>query len=104
MYVIVRADLSPGLQLAQACHAAVKLCDEHGTSWLAEYPNLVVLQVPDEWTLSQLVDNLSEHFVVVEFTEPDLGGQVTAVAIAPDERVRDHVSTLPLAGKEPAVT
>lgn len=51
LYVIVRADLSPGLQIAQAAHAARAFHAEHPAleaAWYAASNTLAVLSVQDE--------------------------------------------------------
>ena len=97
--MVVRGDLSTGLQLAQACHAAVGLCDHTGTGWLPAHPNLVVLAVTSEAALMFEYRRLEAGGVdPVMFYEPDIDGW-TAFAVAPDVRARDLLSGLPLAGK-----
>lgn len=92
--MLVRADLAPGCQLAQAVHAAIGLAqdpvpvaggDSVGTgppTVSAELPvTVVVLAVPDEASLiswSSVGDG--GHL----FREPDLGGQATAFAVVSD--------------------
>lgn len=99
LYVVVRADLSPGLKLAQACHALRLFAEEHPSVELAWYRganNLVVLQVPDEAALAAL-GALSEArgLRLATFREPDLDGAVTALALEP--RARALLRRLPLA-------
>lgn len=101
LYVIVRADLPAGAQLAQSVHAAIAFAIEHRErtrGWHADSNNLVVLAVPDEVALSALSASAAEldH---VEFREPDFGGELTAIALgAGAERL---VSSLPLALRAP---
>ena len=75
----VREDLPPGLQAAQAGHAAIgfALC----------YPGLlpdtvILVAVPDEEALAFL---LADAFPYVKFAvrEPDLGDSLTALAVEP---------------------
>lgn len=92
MYVVVRNDLAPGLQIAQACHAAYAFGlyspDE-------SRENLVVLST-DKASLETLVAAVAQrdggH---VPFYEPDLGDELTACAF--DETSRKALSCLPLA-------
>jgi electron transfer flavoprotein alpha/beta subunit len=77
LYIVVRNDITPGLQIAQACHAAREFtlyADEDVGD------NLVVLQAgPAE--LAQHVERaLAYGCAVVRFHEPDLGGELTAAA------------------------
>ena|ERR1700742_4547175 len=89
LYIIVRADLPPGLQLAQACHAA--------REWTLAHPqidvgdNLVVLHVPDEQALLELRGAASSYLL---FREPDLQNAATALALPGEARRR--LSSLPL--------
>lgn len=53
MYVLVRDDLSPGAQLAQAVHAGVQLCSQTTVP-----ETVVVLSVADEVTLLKWADRL----------------------------------------------
>lgn len=111
LYIIVRADLEPGLQAAQACHALrqfVHYCPEDDHDWFygedfkrPQEPhgpnNIVILQVPNEHTLKKLVVQASASYVsCASFQEPDLDNQTTAVALY-GEGVEKLVSNLPLA-------
>ncbi len=100
-YVVVRADIAPGLQLAQACHVMREYCDWHtglGAS-ADDFPlgeNLVVLQVPDELTLWRLYDAASERCPhVARFREPDLDNGLTAIATS--HHAQPLFASLPLA-------
>jgi len=98
-YVIIRSDLPPGAQAAQAVHGAIAFMMEHPVTasyWHHKSNNLVVLQVPNEECLLHLAgraqDAEVEHSV---FREPDFDNTVTAVALEPaGARL---VSNLPLA-------
>lgn len=83
LYVITRADLEPGLLTAQACHAAVAFCldkEELAKDWREEN-NLIVLSSPTKETLAELLYKLECRGVpTVHFTEPDLNGELTAIA------------------------
>lgn len=94
LYVVVDGRLPPGDQLAQAMHAALDLALGGGShkrvadllAWNVTSNTLVVLEAPDEASLRQLAAEADrcdlDHAL---FTEPDLGGQATAVALAPGE-------------------
>ena len=97
MYVLVREDLSPGLQLAQAVHASVEFAlanPERAKST----PTVVVLGVPDEDTLLAWADTLCfpdcKRDEYVLFHEPDLG-EHTALAVVDDG---ERFASLSLAG------
>lgn len=85
LYIIVRSDLAPGLQLAQSCHAAQAFMVEHGaaaTDWLATSGNLVVLHAADESELVEIADRARGIGLIMSaFREPDLGDQLTAIAV-----------------------
>lgn len=78
LYAITRADLSVGLRAAQAGHALIAWVLAHGVP----PENLVILQVPDRLVLEALQRSL--HGRVEAFREPDLGGQLTAIAAGPE--------------------
>ena len=64
--------------------------------WHDESNNLVVLSVADEGELTLLA---SRHPDAITFTEPDLGGELTAIAFTPGG-APESLSNLPLAGRE----
>lgn len=91
-YIVVRRDLSPGLQLAQAVHASVQFSQEWPDlvgPWFRESNYLVVVSVENEDALKDLADYALDqeiHYSIVE--EPDLGDSWTAVALQPGETAR----------------
>ncbi len=81
LFILVRADLPTGLQIAQAIHAAVQwiMEDELSALWHKNSNNVVVKHVPDEATLLELAAKGEARRCVVEaFKEPDLAGATTA--------------------------
>lgn len=104
LYVIVRADLAPGLQLAQSCHAVSMFADVHPKlfkAWVSGSNNIVVLHVPDELELRDLLDRAGAAGVATgAFFEPDVGDELTALALA--DTARPLVSSLPLAMRRAA--
>lgn len=102
LYVIVRADLPAGAQLAQACHALAGFAlahDEAFRAWQTGSNNLVCLQAPDESSLRAIGDGASQRGDrVFENMEPDYGDSLTALALG--EEARKHLSSLPLALRE----
>lgn len=98
LYVITRRDLPAGLAAAQACHAVARFCLEspvRARDWEREC-NLIVLAVDDEPALEQLRVQLEQQEAEpVTFHEPDLGGELTALACRED--ARPLLSSLPLA-------
>jgi hypothetical protein len=83
VYVLVRRDLSHPQQVVQACHASLEaarafLPSDH------EHPFLVICGVRDEPRLWRCLDVLSAAGIRhCAFHEPDLDGQLTAVATEP---------------------
>lgn len=108
LYVVVRADISPGYQIVQSCHAVEHLavanlweCYAH-TKHLGD--TMVVLQVPSQLDLDNLYLRLRHEYPTLPvslFYEPDIMGH-TAMAIAPGVLVGvDYcpmLAHLPLAG------
>jgi hypothetical protein len=93
LYVIVESNLTPGLQAAQACHAAMAWQAEHGFA----PENIVVLAVSRTEHVQDLFERARGCRAVL-FCEPDLNNEPTAVAL--DSSARALVSSLPLALKD----
>lgn len=92
LYVIVRTDIPPGLQVAQACHATREFTLRHPDVDVGE--NLVVLEVPSEQDLQAITERCF-FCASTPFFEPDLGGQMTAVAVS--GAAKPMLRSLPLA-------
>lgn len=86
LYVIVRSDISPGLQVAQSCHAMAAFASEHPavtSLWHEDGNNLVCLQANSERELEEILENAQRRGAMVSFfREPDIDNQLTAVAIS----------------------
>lgn len=106
-YILVRGDLSPGLQAAQAAHAAFDFALKFPDStrkWSQTSNYICILAVPDEQTLLSYGTKAHDQGVRhVIFHDPDvpgdasgLVGSFTALAIEPGDFHR-HLSSLPLA-------
>jgi hypothetical protein len=99
LYLITRSDLKPGAQAVQAAHALREFAATHpelDKLWYERSNYLALLVVPDEKALSQLLERAERRLIpVAGFREPDLGGTLTAVALAP--RGKGLVRGLPLA-------
>lgn len=91
LYVVVRADLPLGLQMAQACHAAHGFARSSPDVDVGE--NLVVLHAKSEGELLRIWLNYDGHGYA--FYEPDLNNEYTAIAL--DGNARKLLSSLPLA-------
>lgn len=97
VYVLVRADLPPGAQLAQSGHAAIELALKH-PDVVSCTPTIVMLQVRDEEHLLDFVRGASrEGLPLATFVEPDMGYTTTAMAAVSDGRM---FMGLQLAGEE----
>jgi hypothetical protein len=97
LYILIRADLPLGDQIAQACHTTAEWCkrwQEGNKDWNNE--TIVVVSVLD---LSHLVHcQMMLELKCIEysiFCEPDLQGQRTGIACYTDSNVFDK---LPLWG------
>jgi len=99
LYIVTRADLPAGAQLAQSCHALrafVEHYPELDAAWHAAGGNLVCLSVPDERELDALHAAASRASLAVSgFWEEDLGDQLTALAL--EGSAKRLLRSLPLA-------
>lgn len=99
LYVVTRSDLKPGAQLAQSCHAVASFAVAHPEAhraWATGEANVVCLSAGDELELERLLEQAARAALPsAAFREPDLGGELTAIALAGD--AARLVSTLPLA-------
>ncbi len=112
LYVVVKDDLPPGQQLAQACHAAFQIgvmFNRDIAEWFRRSNYLVVLAASDinevrrhVCAKDEVADRKHTRYGIV--TEPDLPGcPQTAIAFLPDQPwVGQALSSLPLALKEAA--
>jgi len=98
-YVVVRDDLDPGAQFAQGIHAASVFAHRYPTqhgAWQAGDPVLVVLSIPSEDALGELLRRATMQGVLAcGFNEEDMNGKLTAAAF--DGSVSKLVASLPLA-------
>lgn len=99
LYVVVRADLEPGDVLAQSNHATSEFAAMHPelhARWRANGKNIVILGIPNEAQLGELVRAAAAAGIPkAEFYEEDLGNELTACAFS--DAVSKLVSSLPLA-------
>lgn len=90
VYLVVRADLSPGQQAVQAAHALQEFnmhFPEEAARWHRTSNTLAILGVSDEKTLEELfMKAVRRGFSSAPFHEPDRGGEMTAVAFGPDAK------------------
>ena len=101
--------MSPGQQLAQAWHAGVDFSVKYPAltqRWHDSSNNVVIVAVPGEAEVMVLESmaltlGLKHHLV----REPDLGDQITAIALEPGLLAKRLCANYPLAlKKEPAMT
>jgi peptidyl-tRNA hydrolase len=93
--------------MAQAVHAALEFARDFPVQiarWLFNSNNLVVVNVPDEDTLLDLITHAHESGIPrLGVREPDLENTVTAVAFSPGPAAKKLLRSYPLALKELAV-
>lgn len=103
LYVIVREDLNPSYQAVQAGHAAIQFQHDHSdiaNRWHRDSNYLVYLSAKDESHLFKLISKADNQDIKYStFIEPDMGDQVTAIALEPCEAAKKLCSSLPLALK-----
>lgn len=84
--VIVNAALPVGAAMSQAIHAAVEFTFQHpefAAAWHAQSNTVVVLEAPAD-ALAFLIDEARWRGIPLSvFYEPDMGGALTAIALAP---------------------
>lgn len=104
LYVITRRDLSNGYQAVQSMHALRQFSAEHPEEdklWYEVSNYLGLLSVENEQELTTLVEkaqSLDIKFSI--FREPDIGDQITAIALEPGSRTKKLCNNLQLALKE----
>ena len=103
LIVITRRDLFPGYQAVQAAHAAIEFQHEHpeiAKNWNTYSKYLVFLSVENESELQFYLEKIKfKDLKYTVFLEPDIGNQLTAIAIEPGELTQKLTSRLPLALK-----
>lgn len=102
--MITRADISPGYQGVQSIHAGIQFIFEHpefAREWYHNSNYLGFLSVANEQELHRLVEQAAslglKHSI---FKEPDIGDQVTAIALESGPKSKKLCSNLGLALKE----
>lgn len=93
-----------GYQIPQAMHAAMEFANnykEENKFWYATSNSLVVLTTKTEQTLWELSEKLTKLGLLhSKFFEPDIGYELTAIALVPCLETKKALSSLPLAGKK----
>jgi len=100
LFLVLRNDLAPGLQIPQAAHAARLFAAEYPKielEWYSTSNNLAVLQVPDEQALLALYERAELIGAACSgFREPDRRNELTAIALC-GHGARRLTASLPLA-------
>ena len=85
LYIITRADLTPGARAAQSCHTLHTFIHEHpdyDKEWSESSNNLVVLEMQDEQALQELWGRAQAAKIPSSFfREPDFDNALTGVAM-----------------------
>ncbi len=104
LFIVLRADLTPGLMIPQACHAQDAFYEEHPelyAEWRTKYKNLIVKEVPDEEVLRALLVRVCDAGMAqAQYYEEDLGHTLTAIAFYGPTAKR-FAGALPLALQPP---
>ena len=104
LVIITRRDLSPGYQAVQSSHCGIDFQHQYpdiARKWNKESNYLIILSVENEEQLLLFLEKCEYYDLkTTTFREPDIGNQITAIAIEPSERTRKLTSKLPLALKE----
>lgn len=100
LIIITRSDLEPGAQAVQSSHSAIQFIYDHpeiAKQWYNVSNYLVLLSVKNQKELLDLVDIFNQRGIhISKFYEPDLGDELTSIAIEPTSRARRLVNSLPL--------
>jgi hypothetical protein len=82
--VFVRTDLSLAQQSVQSCHAAIECANLFNLKSLHDHPSVIILAAKNLSKLQQAGSFLKGHHVeYVEFREPDMDHELTAIATEP---------------------
>jgi hypothetical protein len=103
LYIITHSDLPVGYQVPQVTHASMEFAAAYPAEWRVWYQtsnSVIVLNCQNERKLIEFARSLQEKGIkIAEFREPDIGYELTAIAICPGPDVKKLCSGLPLAGK-----
>ena len=100
LYVITRADISAGYQSVQAGHAAIQFQYDHpkvAADWFKNSQYLAFLSAKNQEHLLDIVTKAESKGVKVSvFREPDIGDEITSIALEPGDASSRLCSNLPL--------
>lgn len=98
---MVRADIIPGLQMAQATHSAIQFVFENmeiAKIWHETSDYIVMLNIDNEESLKKLMLEASnKNIKFSSYREPDIDNQYTAVAFEPCKKTKSLCRGLKLA-------
>lgn len=103
MYIVTRNDLTLQYQLPQTIHATIQFANdwpEEQRRWFKNSNTVVVVaakNLNDLLTFKERLSGLKLKYSC--FYEPDIGNELTAIAIVPDPRSKKTCSSFKLAGK-----
>lgn len=96
--------MTEGYRAVQSTHAVINFIYEHPSRagpWFTNSNYLVQLAVKNEEQLRLLIRNCEKHqLYYTVFREPDIGNEITAVAIEPSPVTQKLVSKIPLLFKD----
>ena len=104
LVTVTRADLTPAQQAVQSAHASIDFCfafNNKASPWHKESQYLVMLSLPDEEALQQLI--LKCKLAGISYTafyEPDLNNQLTPICLEPGPITQKLVKRIPLMFKQ----
>lgn len=105
LYIITHNELPISQQATQSIHAAVDFVFKHHAelkNWHDLSNTIVLLSVKNEKGLLKLIKKLkNSNIKYTIFTEPDIGDQITALALEPSDDAAEFCKELPTALKPP---
>lgn len=104
LFLVTRRDISAGYQAVQSCHAIRQFTNDHPEidgEWFKSSNYLALLSAANEIELMKLIIAAKEAGLRLSiFREPDVGGEITALALEPHPKSAELCRGLPLALKE----
>jgi len=101
LYLITRADLSPGRQAVMMAHALREFTQNYpeiDRDWYTTSNYIAALAVPDVNDLTSLFETANSlNLAVAPFYEPDFNDELSAIAIQPSSLTVNLCKKLPLA-------
>ena len=96
--------MSAGYQAVQSAHSLLDFAIKHpeiSSLWHDKSNTLVCLQTEDENSLEDISELLTELEIDhIKFYEPDIGNELTSIALMSDRKIRKLFSKFPLLLKE----